>query len=593
MLIGITEKLDDRRILFLQEVVERFDLDMYLENNSWEPYSQGGYTKILSAVADHEKFATREDDFEAMFVMSLAEEILFKGISHGDFYYDLFLTARWNIQICKLMMFNDRIRGLFEFDEFDGSRWNECWDNDFQAIVKYSRRLFSSFGIVLEDNEIGSIESTTLLRTIREYYGFWNPEKLQDAILSHTKARNYLESPLGEIGWFMGAGSLKFGWHRFLSCIYLIDFILETSGQWVLIESRAKRDSLNQLVKIGNELFGGEGWGTYSTTKDGKARLGDESWMMHHRFSRQAMIVSLITNNNQQEIYAICSKFESLKEAEDPYILRPSFFIKKVLFLTSGEYRLSSIFGESYKEMCEKFNTEDIYPLYKFNKRSDAFDSANYLKNALKSELEKISDEGLGVVRRIKGKPSYMDRKRAHLRLYRDFGVKTSIPREGRGRKVAILFPHQNKIIDNIESEIRYLPYSLNKIVTKFESMESVLVYPYLVVMTYDHLFQFSRCLVSVGRMDYEESWVQMKSVLERVVEIFNSTCSRGIFMDGFNQLVQEMDSSQRGSSGLNRLHVISLQNKIKSLYLEKVQPNLEFTDLFSELRGYTATDTL
>ena len=589
----ITEKLDDRKVIFLRKIVERFDLDMYLENNSWDNDSQGGYTKIMGAVADHEEFATLDDDFEAMFVMSLAEEILFKGYRHGDFYYDLFLTARWNIQICKLIMFNDKTRELVGFDRFDGSKWNECWDNDFQTIVEYSCRLFSSFGIVLEDIEIASIESTTLLRTIREYYGFWDREKLQDAILSHTKARNYLEAPLGGIGWFMGAGSLKFGWHRFLSCIYLIDFILESSGQWDLIESRAKRDSLNQLVKIGNELFGGEGWGAYTTTKDGKTRLGYESWMLHHRFSRQAMIVSLITDNNQQEIYATCSKFERLGEIDDPFILRISFFIKKVLFLTSGEYRLSSIFNESYKGMCEKFNTKDVYPLHKFNKRSSVFESANYLKNALKSELEKKSDEGLGVVRRIRGKPGYLDVKRNYLRLYRDFGIKTSIPREGRGRKVAILFPHQNKIIENIDSEIRYLPYSLNRIITRFESMESVLVYPYLVLITYDHLFQFSRCLVSVGRMDYQESWDQLKSELKRVVEIFDLTYSRGTFMDGFNELVQEMEASRRDSSGLNRLHVISLQNKIKSLYLEKVQQDLEFTDLFSEIRGYAPGNPL
>ena len=544
------------------------------------------FWQVLAAVADNERGLSLSEDFERMLAMVIAEEVLFKDTKNNDFYYDLFLTARWCVQCCKVVLFNRSLRKELGLSYFDHNDWIGCWNEDKHRILEQIYVLFSRFDVPKNILDLFGLENTTFMRTLAEYYSLSDISTLSEMVTFYTKAPDF-NLQLSKVGWFRGTSSTSLGWHRFLFCIYLIDYILESSSQFELIENHGKKSCLKQLIHIGEDLSGGESWGTYKTDLDGKKRLGYESFDMHHRFYRQKMIISLMLDKSQSEIYAICSEQE--RYDYDRYILRISFFVKSILFQTSGEHKLESVFLEAYRELCKQFGAGDIYPIYSQRNRCNKTLAAEYLLHTLSENLKSMPLSGIGAIKRVRGSPGYKILRKRYLEVYTEFGLHTHVPKSGAGRRTAILYPQQNKKLENLHLEIEYLPLSLSNVISKMESMESVLTLPYITLLSYDHVFRFSRCIYSVGKYDVTESWNKMTNELRRIVKIFESSQSRGNFVTAISDLVHKMENSgKKGFVGSNREEVVSLQNAIKHSFLNHVASHLRFPDLYEEIRVQT-----
>ena len=574
---------------FLLGLIKRFRLKKYLDSDlSWEGNYEGNYALIIDAIRKHEIDSSIEDDFEAMFSIVLGDEILFDDYRHNDVYYGRFLPNRYTAQICKLILFNETIRKKIGLEPFSSNEWEKCRERDIEKITQYSNSLLITHGV-----EKGSVRwdveghNIPLFRTIWEYYRFSDDRHLFETIQSLTKSPDRMTKPLGEGGWYRGSSSLP-SFHRFLACCYLIDHIFESSSQWDLMQNISRKSSLAKLIDIGYYLEGEVGM-KFTAGLDYNTNLAGEIEWVRTKFRGQAMIASLVLETNEDEIYATCSKLEAAAEVKLLYI---SFFIKKSLYLSSGKYRLSAIFEKSHNEFREVCRGKFIYPLHNLNRsvNSSIPDSAYELKNYLTTELGKMPSEGMGVVQR---RMAYKERKNKHHELYSKFGIETSIAREGRGRRIEILFPHQNKVLENIKKEIVYLPYSLNKTITYLEEINSILILPYIVVVTYDHLFQFSRCIYSTGGQGFEDSWKMLYKEIHRIYEIIRKqvgwTANQfGKFPPSIGDIRDELSDIVKKESGeINRVDIIRLQHKMKSSFLTDGDSNwLVFPNLFQEIRN-------
>ena len=574
---------------FLLGLIKRFRLKKYLDSDlSWEGNYEGNYALIIDAIRKHEIDSSIEDDFEAMFSIVLGDEILFDDYRHNDVYYGRFLPNRYTAQICKLILFNETIRKKIGLEPFSSNEWEKCRERDIEKITQYSNSLLITHGV-----EKGSVRwaveghNIPLFRTIWEYYRFSDDRHLFETIQSLTKSPDRMTKPLGEGGWYRGSSSLP-SFHRFLACCYLIDHIFESSSQWDLMQNISRKSSLAKLIDIGYYLEGAVGM-KFTAGLDYNTNLAGEIEWVRTKFRGQAMIASLVLETNEDEIYATCSKLEAAAEVKLLYI---SFFIKKSLYLSSGKYRLSAIFEKSHNEFREVCRGKFIYPLHNLNRsvNSSIPDSAYELKNYLTTELGKMPSEGMGVVQR---RMAYKERKNKHHELYSKFGIETSIAREGRGRRIEILFPHQNKVLENIKKEIVYLPYSLNKTITYLEEINSILILPYIVVVTYDHLFQFSRCIYSTGGQGFEDSWKMLYKEIHRIYEIIRKqvgwTANQfGKFPPSIGDIRDELSDIVKKESGeINRVDIIRLQHKMKSSFLTDGDSNwLVFPNLFQEIRN-------
>ena len=574
---------------FLLGLIKRFRLKKYLDSDlSSDGNYEDNYSLIIDAIRKHEIDSSIEDDFEAMFSIVLGDEILFDDYRHNDVYYGRFLPNRYTAQICKLILFNETIRKKIGLEPFSSNEWEKCRERDIEKITQYSNSLLITYGV-----EMGPVgwdvegHDNTLFRTIFEYYSFSDDRYLFETIQSLTKSPDRITRPLGESGWFRGSSSMPPG-HKFLSCCYLIDHIFENSSQWDLMQNISRKSSLAELIDIGYYLEGEVGM-KFTAGVDYNINLAAEIEWARTKFRGQAMIASLVLETNEDEIYATCSKLENPVSVKLLYI---SFFIKKSLYLSSGNYRLSSVFEKSHNEFREVCRGKFIYPLHNLNRsvNSSIPDSAYELKNYLTAELGKMPSGGMGVVQR---RMAYKERKKKHHELYSKFGIETSIAREGRGRRIEILFPHQNKVLENIKKEIVYLPYSLNKTITYLEEINSILILPYIVVVTYDHLFQFSRCIYSTGGQGFEDSWKLLEQEIWRIYKIIKKQVGRKSYLLGkFRTAIKDIrnelgDIVKKESGEINRDDIIRLQHKMKSSFLTDGDSNwLVFPNLFQEIRN-------
>ena len=586
----------DQQKEFLISLVDRFQLEKYFESDILDEKKPGdNYIAIIEAIIkrewnqDFQKFGF-EEDFQAMFAFVLGDETLFNYFHCDDPYYNHFLPNRFTVQICKSIIYNKKIRKVIGLEPYTRNEWEKCRDRDIKKIIQYSINMLISYGLEKESIVLEEIENITLIRTIREYYKFADDRYLLETTKSLIKSSNSIGKPLDEHGWFTGSSSLPI-YFQFLSCCYLIDHIFESSSQWGLLQNKSRKSSLAKLIDIGSSLWEDVNFFLLQGTNTNLYLVEEIKWT-RSKYIQQALIASLFLEKKQDEIYSLCSKLENPVIMKHLYV---SSFIKKILYLSSGCYHLSAVFDKTSNEFPNhQYVNNTLYPLYSSNisVNSSISDSAYGMKNYLISELRKIPEKGaIGVIeRRIK----YKERKFKHHELYMKLGIETSIPRESSGRRIEILFPHPNKNLKNIGKEIEHLPYSLNKIVSDLENLNSILIMPYIVLVTYDHLFQFSRCIYSTSVQGFEDSWKLLLKEIRRIVKIFRSQylgegelenqflwCIVGIM----NKLVEIVE---KDGDEINRGDVIRFQKEIKDSFLQgypEASNWLEFPDIFELLR--------
>ncbi len=587
--------------LYLRSLIKHFQLtrfSKYLQDDfDSDSVFPMNYIQVIDLLRFHESDSKTsvEDDFEAMVSIALGTKIYFSDERKtGDEYYDWHIMVRWYLQICKLMSFNDEVRksiGMLNTPSFNQEGKKE---SEMDCFNSYCRDILDRHGVVVkqdDDNEKMRkyLSESALFVTIEEYYELSDDDNLSDTIsqLSQTWDRKRLPN----LGWIKGGNVLP-AHSRMLVSYYVIDWIIESSGQWIIINQR--RNSLSRLISMSDSFV--EDWRISALTsrKISEKMLHEiEEWESRH--TSQSILINLFLGNNQSEIFDFCSKSELLKHRGS---VAMSFFIKSILFLSVGRYRSFLVYKKAIDELIDVYDDGfAIYPMHnqKLSLKNNIQYSAYDLKEYVSKELERMSANGMGVVQR---KKQYQERRKKHHQLYQEFGITTSIKNDERGRPVGVLFPHQNKILSKIEREIEHLPISLNHLITYFEDLNSVLTLPYLVITTYDHILQFTRCMISIGGFKHEENWKELLEELKRFLRIFRENITRvasthsefhnnyGPFHDLTRNIVEKIEAvMNKEPNERDRDDLVLIQLEIRDSFLEGISPILEFPDIFTMVR--------
>jgi len=117
---------------------------------------------------------------------------------------------------------------------------------------------------------------------------------------------------------------------------------------------------------------------------------------------------------------------------------------------------------------------------------------------------------------------------------------------------------------------------------------------PYIVLVTYDHLFQFSRCIYSTSGQGFEDSWKLLLKEIRRIIKIFKRQyLGEGELANVFLRCIPQIHNKlveivEKNDDEINRGDVIRFQKEIKDSFLlgyPEASNWLEFPDIFELLR--------
>ena len=309
------------------------------------------------------------------------------------------------------------------------------------------------------------------------------------------------------------------------------------------------------------------------------------------------MICGLFTRETEYEAYSTCSRSENhggykYLNVNHAYLIESSHLLKSFLLECSGNYRLGGVHQMAFYELSRAYGMEERrsfhgYPgadqIMKWNRRSPVHDSAYKLKGYLSEEFRRMQPSGAGIVRRM---DNHKKKKEIHHQLYSEFDIDTSIAESGRGRRVEILFLRKNKDISNIRKEILHLPSSLNVAVTKLDDSSTIITIPYMVLVTYDHLLQYSRCLFSIGGSIPEGArGDELLMEIRRVRKILSRRASDGVFYKSIERIESFLEDSNIAKAGeWGRKETVEFQMFLRGSFLNEVESHLEFPSLFGTL---------
>ena len=215
--------------------------------------------------------------------------------------------------------------------------------------------------------------------------------------------------------------------------------------------------------------------------------------------------------------------------------------------------------------------------------RLESLQSYGYtVKNEIERIIQRITPtSGASAIKRING---FEEAKKEYMSLFKTLGMSTNIPSKNKGRRVELLFYHQNKNRSSLMAEVEHLPRSLNDLMKFFNDTNCVLTAPYLVVLTFAHVLRFTQCIYSLGglsnarlidRFGLEINYVV--GVLDKWEFLESSNCL-GLFRELFRNEDEYGNPGYIPMTEISRKKVIEIQNELKEIYDEWLKEPLHFT---------------
>lgn len=310
----------------------------------------------------------------------------------------------------------------------------------------------------------------------------------------------------------------------------------------------------------------------------------DNFWVedLLYDFQMLSQTSSLFLEQTTIDIFHHCSSMELLRNPDLSWYLHGCFqrsvLTKTCLALSGIDSEVQRILVQQSRSFYPKFGEvwEDVIP-DEYSKSIHI--NGHQFSNGIGGIINKITPEnGLSAVRRMK---EYKSIREQHNKLYDQLGIPTSIPSITRGRRTNVLFYHQNKDQQKLLAEIEYLPESLNAVMKRFNDSNSVISAPYLVIITFAHVLQFSQCINSLGSFSNPAIIAKFGDEINHIIGVldkwgFLSTTS--CLADIRDLFRHEDDLGRVGElDTIGRAKVIEIQTRLKEIYDNVLHKSLHF----------------
>ena len=495
-----------------------------------------------------------------------------------DQFADLHLTLR----ICRLIRYSEEVRKHLSLEinieEANGIISPVVFSNDKDKIIQYMVNRLENLGIDSPLSTTHSIENSLFFKTIEEYYSILNSKNGIRYYARNTGHNRWSSHGEFGVGYFDIIGRTAVGGNYRLAVINsLFEQIFRKSDIWGIIRSLPDLKDLSELMELGEDIIENDIDSTFFESK----------WMTLDeiiRFHKFSMTAFLLTNERTNRIIEHCKKLETNRH------------VSVIDSLGELEYHSEKIrhivLHSNFDEDMQEFSTENLaifrtrFGAHNVERRkkgrslykNSLAEAAWLMKQNLKKFSQKVASSnepryGVGAFTR---KRDYEKDKINHLKIYNLLKINTKIPQENKGRPVEILYPRQNKNLKNIKKELDFLPESLELVFKRFDDIPSIVKTPYMVLIVFDHFFQYTRCAISLEDNNFNGSFETMSQrlrTLDQYIAEFD--------VDGFDWIKEIRDLIYEEDENENRItwdrkFMIRLQHLLATNFLE-IEQELNF----------------
>ena len=535
---------------------------------------------IVWDMADYDDSTKTVENFDREFTLLSLRSYFMERTREGVSKDDLFAEIQLSLWMCRLIRYSEKIRKHLSLEvnieELNGIISAVAFSNDRDKIIQYMAKRLENQGI---DNHISikhRLENSHFFKTIEGYYSILNSRNGIRYYARNTGHNRW--SSYGEfgVGYFDIIGRPVEGIYRLAVINSLFEQIFRKSDIWGIIRSLPDLKDLSELMELGEEIIEND----IDSTLLESFSIEDEI-IRFHKFSMTAF---LLTNENTNRIIEHCKKLETNRHVSVNDSLEQleyhSVKIRDIVFHSNFDKDMQEFSTENLAIFRTRFDQDNAErekkgrSLYK----NSLAEAAWMMKQNLKKFSQKIASfneprYGVGAFTR---KRDYDKDKINHLKIYNLLKINTKIPQENKGRPIEILYPRQNKNLKNIKKELDFLPESLELVFKRFDDIPSIVKVPYMVLITFDHFFQYTRCAISLEDNNFNESFGTMSQRLRTLHQYIAE-----FDVDGFDWIVEIRDLIYEEDENENRItwdrkFMIRLQHLLATNFLE-IEQELNF----------------
>lgn len=535
---------------------------------------------LVWIMADDDDSTKTVEQFDREFTLLSLRSYFMERTGEGVRKDDLFAEIQLSLWMCRLIRYSEKIRKHLSLEvnieELNGIISAVAFSNDKDKIIRYMAKRLENLGI---DNHISikhRLENSHFFKTIEGYYSILNSRNGIRYYARNTGHNRWSSHGQFGVGYFDIIGRPVEGNYRLAVINSIFEQIFRKSDIWGIIRTLPDLKDLSELIELGEEIIEND----IDSTLFESFSIEDEI-IRFHKFSMTAF---LLTNERTNRIIEHCKKLETNRQ------------VSVIDSLGELEYHSEKIrhivLHSNFDEDMQDFSSENLAV---FRTRFDQHNAErgkkgrSLYKNSLaeaawmmKQNLKKFSQKiasfnepryGVGAFTR---KRDYDKDKINHLKIYNLLKINTKIPQENKGRPIEILYPRQNKNLKNIKKELDFLPESLELVFKRFDDIPSIVKTPYMVLIAFDHFFQYTRCAISLEDNNFNESFGTMSQrlrTLDQYIAEFD--------VDGFDWIKEIRDLIYEEDENENRIiwdrkFMIRLQHLLATNFLE-IEQELNF----------------
>jgi len=521
------------------------------------------------------------EQFDRVFTLLSLRSYFMERTGEGFDEDGLFAEIHLSLSMCRLIRYSEKVRKHLSLEvnieEVNGIISAVAFSNDKDKIIQYMAKRLENLGI---DNHISikhRLENSHFFKTIEGYYSILNSRNGIRYYARNTGHNRWSSHGQFGVGYFDIIGRPVQGNYRLAVINSLFEQIFRKSDIWGIIRSLPDLKDLSELMELGEDIIENDIDLTFFKSK----------WMTLDeiiRFHKFSMTAFLLTNERTNRIIEHCKKLEtnrhvsvidSLEELEyhsekiRHIVLHSNFDEDMQEFSTENLAIFRTRFGAQNVERRKKGRS-----LYK----NSLAEAAWMMKQNLKKFSQKIASSnepryGVGAFTR---KRDYDKDKINHLKIYNLLKINTKIPQENKGRPVEILYPRQNKNLKNIKKELDFLPESLELVFKRFDDIPSIVKTPYMVLIAFDHFFQYTRCAISLEDNNFNGSFETMSQRLRTLDQYIADSDVDGFdWIKEIRDLIYEEDENENRITW-DRKFMVRLQHLLATNFLE-IEQELNF----------------
>lgn len=318
---------------------------------------------------------------------------------------------------------------------------------------------------------------------------------------------------------------------------------------------------------------------------------------LFYEFQMLSQTSSLFLRPNVAEVFHHCSAMEEIHDSVGWEFIdkcfKRSFFTKYCVVMSSldknAQNKFQAIINSIDSKLIQKTENPNKIEKPLGIEWRDLQLNGRLLKQNIEQVIEQINPNiGKSVIKRFKDKGYYKFARENYVALYDQLGIPTSLTSVNRrGPRTKVLFYHQNRKVSNLETEIEYLPNSLDKVMKLFNDSNCIASAPYLVLITLAHTLQFTQCINSLGIYSHNRIIASFGDAINNIIGVLDKWGFSSLGLVSVRDLFRDEDEYGNALTidEISSAKVVEIQNQLKEIYKNEFKDSLCFPSIIpSEL---------